>query len=311
MLRSTIHTRIKGDAGLRQRLALVPVGAVGTEELVSIMSQHVTTFLKEAEVFKARAADSTRVGLIKAASTTVIDLFARTKLQGVGDKGRDTRTVVKESELASVRELATSLIGPMLRYSETSSFPDHTYFAGPVIFENWEAFGKQEVFTFEGHEAETAQSMRKLLSQLYMIDEDRTYPNALRTPARSLADLLRRDNPDSLVEFNTLKDLKSPNTWVAVPAGYLQFSQTEQSHAGVAFELDDADLWLGALAKSLNAGSATMPPIARYRSFPWCASVGSVEPLNLAQVFDDRYFMASNELNLLNTLLLSERDSDH
>lgn len=55
----------------------------------------------------------------------------------------------------------------MLRYSETSSFPDHTYFAGPVIFENWEAFGKQEIFTFEGHEAETAQSMRKLLSQLY------------------------------------------------------------------------------------------------------------------------------------------------
>lgn len=52
MLRSTIHTRIKGDAGLRQRLALVPVGAVGTEELVSIMSQHVTNFLKEAEVFK-------------------------------------------------------------------------------------------------------------------------------------------------------------------------------------------------------------------------------------------------------------------
>lgn len=143
-----------------------------------------------------------------------------------------------------------------------------------------------------------------------MIDEDHTYPNALRTPARSLTDLLRRDNPDSLVEFNTLKDLKSPNIWVAVPSGYLQFSQTEQSRAGVAFELDDAELWLGALAKSLNAGSATMPPIARYRSFPWCASVGSVEPLNLAQVFDDRYFMASNELNLLNTLLLSERESE-
>jgi len=54
-----------------------------------------------------------------------------------------------------------------------------------------------------------------------------------------------------------------------------------------------------------------MPPIARYRSFPWCASVGAVEPLNFAQVFDDRYFMASNELNLLNTLLLSEHDSEH
>ncbi|MGZ8338612.1 MAG: hypothetical protein ACXWU9_03450 [Telluria sp.] len=308
MLRATIYTRITGDAGLRQPLALVPVGAVGTEELVSIMSQHVTNFLKEAEVFKLRGKDPTRVGLVKAAGANIIELFARTKLQAVGKKDVDTRTVVKESELSSVRELATSSIAPLLRYSETSSFPDHTYFAGPVIFENWEAFAKQEVFTFEGHESETAQSARKLLAQLYRIDEDKAYPNALRTPAKSLADLLRRDNQDSAVEFNTLKDLKSPNTWVAVPAGYLQFLQTEEAQAGMSFELDDSDLWLEALGKSLNAGSATMPPIARYRSFPWCASVGAVEPLNLALVFDDRYFMASNELNLLNTLLLSERN---
>lgn len=307
MLRSTIYTRITGDAGLRQQMALVPVGAVGTEELVSLMSQHVINFLKEVEVFKARGTDSTRVGLVKAAGANVIELFSRTKLQAVGKKDADTRTVVKEAELTSIRELAASAIAPLLRYSETSSFPDHTYFAGPVIFENWEAFAKQEAFTFEGHDANNAESTSKLLSQLYRIDEDRSYPAALRNPAKSLADLLRRDNPDSRVEFNTLKDLKSPNTWVAVPAGYLQFLQAEETQNG-AFQLDDTDLWLGALAKSLNAGSATMPPIAKYRSFPWCASVGAVEPLKLAQVFDDRYFMASNELNLLNTLLLSEQD---
>ncbi len=48
MLRSTIYTRITGDAGLKQPLALVPVGAVGTEELISLMSQHVAEFVKEA-----------------------------------------------------------------------------------------------------------------------------------------------------------------------------------------------------------------------------------------------------------------------
>lgn len=65
-----------------------------------------------------------------------------------------------------------------------------------------------------------------------------------------------------------LKDLKSPNTWVAVPAGYLQFLQTDEAQAGIAFDLDDSDLWLEALSKYLDAGSATMPPIARYRTFP-------------------------------------------
>jgi hypothetical protein len=309
MLRATIYTRITGDAGLRQPLALVPVGAVGTEELISIMSQHVTNFLKEAEVFRLRGKDPARVGLVKAAGTNIIELFARTKLQAVGKKDADTRTMVKESELSSLRELATSALAPLLRYSETSSFPEHTYFAGPVIFENWEAFAKQEVFTFEGHEADTAQAAGNLLHQLYRIDEDKAYPNALRTPAKSLADLLRRDNQDSAAEFNTLKDLKSPNTWVAVPAGYLQFLQTEEAQSGMGFELTDSNLWLDALGKSLNAGSATMPPIARYRSFPWCASVGAVTPLNFSLVFDDRYFMASNQLNLLNTLLLTERDN--
>lgn len=177
-----------------------------------------------------------------------------------------------------------------------------------MVFENWESFVKQEFFTFEGHERGAAQSGRRLLNQLYQIDQDKGYPSALRVPAKSLADLLRRDNQESAIEFNTLKDLKSPNTWIAVPAGYSQFMNTANSQQGVAFELDDAPLWLEALAKSLDAGSATLPPIPRYQSYPWCASVGVAKPLKLALVFDDRYFMASNELNLLNTLLLSARE---
>lgn len=309
MLRATIFTRITGDAGLRQPLALVPVGAVGTDELVSIMSQHVTNFLKEAEVFRHRGKDSSRIGLIQSAQANVIELFSRTKLQATCMKGADTRTIIKESDISSVRELATSAIAPLLRFSETTSFPEHTYFAGPVVFENWESLVKQEFFTFEGHGTEAAQSSRKLLNQLYRIDEDKAYPAALRVPAKSLADLLKRDNQDSRAEFNTFKDLKSPNTWVAVPAGYSQFLHSANSQQGVAFELDDSALWLEALAKSLDSGSATLPPIARYQSYPWCASVGVAEPLKLALVFDDRYFMASNELNLLNTLLLSERTS--
>ncbi|MHC5729946.1 MAG: helicase-related protein, partial [Nostoc sp.] len=52
MLRSTIHTRIKGDAGLnKNRIAFVPVGSVGDEELLRLMSDDVLDFLREAKVF--------------------------------------------------------------------------------------------------------------------------------------------------------------------------------------------------------------------------------------------------------------------
>lgn len=307
MLRSTIFTRIKGDAGLRQPLALVPVGGVGTEELVSLMSQHVTNFVKEAEVYKVRGKDPERVGLIKAAQAKIIRLFSRAKLQATGNRDNDSRTVVKESEMATIRERMSGALGPLLYYNESgTTLAAHSYFAGPVIFENWENFTKQEAFAFEGHESETTQSTKILLAQLAKIDQDMAYPSALRTPAKSLVELLRRENPTSTGEFNTQKDLKSPNTWIAVPAGYHQFLYTDQVHTGITFDLDDPDLWLDALSKSLNAGTATIPPISSFRSFPWCASVGVVEPLKLDLVFDDRYFMASNELNLLNTLLLSE-----
>lgn len=57
MLRATIYTRIAGDAVLKQRLALVLVGAVVTEELISVMSQHFAEFVNEAKVFMVSSTD--------------------------------------------------------------------------------------------------------------------------------------------------------------------------------------------------------------------------------------------------------------
>jgi hypothetical protein len=74
---------------------------------------------------------------------------------------------------------------------------------------------------------------------------------------------------------------------------------------GKPFEVEDPDTWRDSLAQSLSATSAVMPPIPRYAEYPWAASVGNANPLKMDTVFDDRYFMASNELNLLNTLLLA------
>ena len=65
-----------------------------------------------------------------------------------------------------------------------------------------------------------------------------------------------------------------------------------------------------ALGRTLNARAAVMPPLPEYESFPWAAAVGEVNPLQLDLVFDDRYFMTSNELNLLNTLLLANRGDE-
>lgn len=309
MLRSTIYTRITGDSGLRQKIALVPVGAVGTEEMVSVMSQHVSNFVKEAEVFKLQNNDRDLVGLAERARTNVVEIFSHTKLNGVAKRDEDGRTMVKQSCMQELYDVAANAMAPLLCYAdEGTSLPDHVHFNGPVAIENWTGFEKQEVFAFEGHETQVSQASRQLIGQLYAIDGDKRFSAAMRIPAASLLRLLQRDQHDAANEFRTLKDLKSPNTWVAVPAGMRQFMYGEDQDDGEPFRLHDEGLWQEGLGRSLNVGGAVMPPIASYESFPWAASVGTVSPLKLELVFDDRYFMASNELNLLNTLLLASED---
>lgn len=308
MLRSTILTRITGDAGLRQPLALVPVGAVGVDELISLMSQYVSQFAKEAELFRKTGKNKDLQALAARALANVEDIFSHTKLMGVARKGEDGRTLVKADCVRELLETAASPIGALLPAVKAGgvSVPAHVYFSGPVVVETWRGFDKQEVFAFEGHETQLRNATRQLKAQLYSIDQSREFPGALRIPAVSLLKLLQRDEHDAANEFKTLKQLKSPNTWVAVPAGYYEFMHPEKADDGRPFRLDDHALWQEALGRSLNAGSAVMPPLPRYEAFPWAAAVGEVSPLKLDLVFDDRYFMASNELNLLNTLLLAK-----
>jgi len=311
MLRCTILTRITGDSDLRQKIALVPVGAVGLDELVSLMSQYVSQFRKEAELFKKHGRNRELQELAGRALANVDEIFSKAKLEGVAKRGADGRTLVKSDCMRNLVELASTSISSLLVAAEHgTSLPDHVSFSGPAIVERWADFEKQEVFAFEGHETQINRASRALMGQLKAIDEEREFAPALRNPAASLRKLLQRERHDAANEFRTLKELKSPNTWVAVPAGYYQFMFSQTHEVGKPFRLDDQPLWQEALGRTLNTGSAVIPPIPNYESFPWAAAVGDVNPMKLDLVFDDRYFMASNELNLLNTLLLARGVED-
>ena len=311
MLRSTIFTRITGDAGLRQSLALVPVGGVGLEELVSIMSQNVTAFVKEADVVWRRVKDVEKVSLVKSAQSNIIELFSNTKLQAVMAREKDPRTMVRYENAKALADLASGALRPLLTYADKgTSIPEHVYVSGPAFIENWGNFEKKEVFSFEGHTTEVTRTASRVIGQLLTIDADRTFPQSLRQPAANLLRILQREKKGAANEFSTLKSLKSPNAWVAIPSGYIQFMARDRRQEGRSFEVEAPEAWRDALAQSLSATSAVMPPIPRYAEYPWVASVGNANPLKLDTIFDDRYFMASNELNLLNTLLLAANEDD-
>ena len=310
MLRSTIFTRITGEADLVQPIALVPVGAVGVEEMVSLMSQYVSAFVREASLYQYKSKSRELSDLAMRARDNVIAIFRRTHLRGVAQRGVDGRTFVREADVKAIIDIASNPLGQLLPDVSTdrSLIPDHMSFSGPVVVENWSHFEKQEVFSFEEHDLALTDSVRKLKGQLHAIDEERRFPSSIRVPAASLLKLLYRESHEAANEFKTLKALKSPNTWIAVPAGYYSFINSPLREDDRKFALSDEADWHEALTRSLNGSGAVMPPLPFYETFPWAATVGQVSPLKLDLVFDDRYFMASNELNLLNTLLLAKQD---
>jgi hypothetical protein len=313
MLRSTLLTRITGDSGLKQRIAFVPVGGTGLEELLSLMAQYVSQFLRECDVFLSRQnKDDEAVRLIKRTQGNVIELFSSARLRGEArNKEVDGRSYAKSDEIVRLLTLTSTAIAPLIvEPPQEGSIAEHMFFMGPLVIENWQNFDKVELFSFEGHETQTVARSRQLFAQLKEIDENSIFPGSLRNPALNLLRLLARERPEAANEFNTLKQLKSPNTWVALPAGYPQFVSAAQSGPKGIYRCNEPDAWRDALGASLSAASDLIPPIARFETFPWAAAVGRVDPLHLEQVFDDRYFMASNELNLLNTLMLETRSED-
>lgn len=311
MLRAAIYTRIMGDAGLkRQRLALVPVGAVGLEELMTVMSSYVTSFIREADVYVKRGGNKELNGVVTAARANVTELFARFRLHGNAKRGTSAFSFARPADMSDFFERTVTALWPLLpSVDETPQLPDHIYCAGPILVERWEGFDKREVFFFEGWETSTNQLTRQLYKQLRVIDKQPELPSKLRIPARNLYRILAREKPDAANEFSTLKDLKSPNTWVIVPLAYMQFMKASGPHNDRVPVLAEPELWQEALGRTLSGNGSVMPPIPRYDAFPWVAGIYQGDPLRMDLAFDDRYFMASNELNLLNTLLLAEPGS--
>jgi len=307
MLRSTIYTRITGDAGLKQKLALVPVGAVGLEELKSLMSSYVADFISEADTFVRGGGEKYLLGLVADARANAYELFSRFRLNATARQAADGFSFVRPEDASQYMQKVCGPITPLLPdQGSRPPVPAHVFFSGPLLLENWAHFDKREVFAFEGHSVQQQKLTKQLYFQLKDIDKNSHFPSALRIPAANLLRVLARESPEAATEFNTIKGLNSPNTWVVLPVAYSQFLKqkgdgSEREQVGVS----EPELWREGLGRGLPGG-AEMPAIPRYEGTPWAAGIGQVNPLRLDLVFDDRYFMASNELNLLNTLLLSE-----
>ena len=309
MLRATIYTRIVGDAGLdKQNLAMVPVGGIGSEEMVSLMSTHVRAFLKEADVFlRDYSADANRRGLVANALKNTQHLFSKFSLDATA-RSRDFKSVVRLEDIQKFSRRSSADNAPLLISPNDEPdclLPDHLYCIGPFWLEHWENLDKQERFNVEGWSTDVGHQIAKLFGELGHIYRDEAFPFKLRQPAEELFRILAREKEEATREFSTVKSLQSPSTWLVVPLDYPRFWKKDASGRLPSLG-DDEIAWRDSLGACLSTTAEVLPVIPRYAEIPYAAVVGEQDPARLELIFDDKYLAASNELNLLNTILLAE-----
>ena len=311
MLRSTIHTRIKGDAGLRrQRIAFVPVGFVGDEELLSLMSDDLQQFLREAQIFLCDDHSSEEIGLVKKAEQLVTRLFANFNLKGFSSDAGASSYV----DYNLIESLAKTISRPSSRLLpdlEPASLviPKELTCIGPFWLEDWGGRSSEERFDFETWRTEVREGSGDLLGLFMRIAENPGFPSKLRRPAKELHRLLIRKKDTSVREYSTLQDTRTQNLVVALPLDYPHFSRKQPEDELSQKLIEDPATWRNALGTALTPQGLVMPVVPIYQGFPWATVAGQRRISQLEMVFDNRYFMASSELNLLNTILLEDSES--
>lgn len=312
MLRSTIYTRIVGDAGLdKQNLALVPVGGIGSTEMLSLMSTHIREFLQEADVIlRDQATNQQKRGLIVSAQQNIHRLFSKFSLEGTA-QFKDFKSVARLEDIQTFSRRASADNAPLLvspNDDRDCLLPDHIYCIGPFWLERWDKVDKQERLSVEGWSTDVDHYISNLFGALKHIFADESLPFKLRKPAEELYRILAREKQGATREFSTVKALKSPFSWLVVPLDYARFWKKDANGRLPSLGTDEVT-WLDSLAACIPSSSVEiLPVIPRYADIPYAAVIGEQDPARLDLIFDDRYLAASNELNLLNTILLADLD---
>lgn len=308
LLRATLLTRITGDAGIPgQRAAVVPVGRIGTEEAGLSLSHAVATFLREGSVYLAETIPPRVRVAVDHAVQDVQEAFAGLRWTGrAGDRGRVS--VVSPAVLRGLRSRVCAAAAPLLWNAGTLVLPEQVYGLGPLWLERWADIPAEEGFRFAGVSGAHRERLRRLLGSCRAIGNNREVPAPLRRAARDLVAILQR--PDGLldVSFMARKGVQSDRVWVCLPVDYERLCAVSPAdeEEGRRFRLEEPEHWLEALIRAGAAATsltAVNPVLPRFEDRPFLALLTPGDPTGLERAFDDRYFMASSELNLLNTLL--------
>lgn len=311
LVRSSILTRVKGDAGLYGRsLAVVPVGRIGTDELVETMTDSLRSFLREATVYISRGKTEELKGLVVEAAAQTQALFGQLKVEGYFKQAQ-----VSFANTQALTDFCKALTSPaksLLRGAQDVQVPEKIFCLGPVWLEQWDEAAISESFLFEVWHAAVETKRSTLLGLLSGIKENTALlPPTLRRPAEVLHKILIRDRATLEKQYSTEKHLKTKRAWLVLPTDFPRFmiSRLPDGDALRFVKVSEPDLWLSWLNRAIDAirrPTATLPVVAGFKTHPYLMLITSGDPTDLDRALNPQCFLASTELNLLNAVLFAE-----
>lgn len=299
MLRSSVFTRITGDSNLSQKISFVPVGGIHVEDMAdTTMSKDIATLIKEVSKEFRKIPDIEIEDKINAPATNAIEecykIFSEYTLTGIL-KDRETRSIAQYDFML---DYAQATATPNAKLWVDFHIPNNIYVSGSAFVERVERAKKIESFRIK----EDTEKLKKILA--FFAHTETKINRDIKHAAKSILTFIEREGvmPPTL---DIEKTFQSLNFWIVIPIAYLLFDEDENNGAHDSI----GDDWKGSLAECVFIPKNQCAPlIPVYKTpFPWIAIHSNrVDPLKLDIAFDDRYFMASNEFNVLNTLLLAD-----
>ena len=273
------------------------------------MSSAIAIFVRESRVYLA---ETVPPSLRKVVSDGVEDTEAlfRDYRWTVRPK-RGQTTFASRDVLARLRAEVCASAAPLL--VRGGALPEETFALGPVWLERWSDVASEESFRFDALVERHAERKRRLLDACRQMSYRSGFPGPLRRAARDVLTIL--DRPEGLreLDFVVRKLATTKNAWGCLPVDYTRFCRpTAENPDEPARRLQEPDAWLEGLGRAAAAAvspTSISPVLPYYAAHPYIALIARGDPTGLARTFDDRYFMASTELNLLNTLLFVDDSS--
>lgn len=306
LLPATLETRIKGRCAEGFRGAVVPVGQIGLETAGGTMAMQVEAFLKECRI--AVVEEGTEVSLAaRAAQEHAMALFRNLHWRGLKKR---FRSFANEEVALGFRRSLSVVSGPLLAGGPACPIPvvpEHAYFIGPTVMEDWSGIDLSEMFSFSVG-VQDGMALRRLKGCCLSLIRNPQAPRSLARAADDVLTIISR-NKDELrdLEFSTKKRFRASTGWIVLPADYARFiTDREAEHdrrQRKPYRPDGWASWMKTCASLHRQPSHMAPVVPEYDDKPFAAALIFGDPTGLCRGFDNRYFTSSTEFNLLNALL--------